>query len=401
LNKKILAIGVVIIILISILFYFFIFSGSEITDSEIKWSKTLGGSGNEEGYYVLSTADGCIVLGYTGSYKDKGLDIYLVKIDETGAVEWEKNYGGLGDDYGKAIVQVDDGYVIAGTSNSAGVTSSDYNAWLLKIDLSGNTLWNQSYGGIYEEGANSIIESIDGNYTITGSKYSYSSRSSDLWVFKVNKTGGIIWDKFFGGEGFDEGRSIVETSDGYVIAGETSFYSKSQDYTDAWLLKVNTTGDHVWNKTFDGFGYNDLFNHILETDNGFIIVGHAQDRTLTFAGEYYSNGYIVITDENGETLTERVLGEEQETGISSVVKTDDGYIVTGYIGQYGAGEGNITVEKIDKNGERVWYKEYGGDYSDAGVWIDHGNGNNYFVTGYQEFPEISDKDLWIAKLELE
>jgi hypothetical protein len=378
------------------------FSSSEIIESEVKWSKTFGGSGNEEGYYILSTDAGCIALGYTGSYESKGLDIYLVKINEDGIVEWEQNYGGIGDDYGKAIIMVNDGYIIAGTSNSTGVTDYDYNAWLLKVDFNGDILWNQSYGGIYEDGANSIVESQDGNYTVTGFTYSYDSIGSDMWIFKVNKTGEIIWNKIYGGEGFDEGRSIVETNDGYVIAGETSFYSKSQDYTDAWLLKVDTAGNHVWNKTFDGAGYDDLFNHIIETDSGFISVGHARDRAQTLAGEYYSKGYIVITNENGQILAERVMEEERETGISSIAKTDGGYIVTGYIGQYGAGDGNITVEKIEnKNGERVWLKEYGGDYSDAGVWIDRGSGDNYFVTGYQDLQGDGLKDLWIAKLELE
>ena len=394
---------IVILALIVILFYFFILPGSEITDSdsEIKWSKTLGGSENEEGYYVLSTGDGCIVLGYTESYENQGLDIYLIKINENGAVEWEKNYGGIGDDYGKAIIQVDDGYIIVGTSNSTGVTSFDYNALLIKIDHSGIVLWNKTYGGVYEDSANSILETESEDYIITGSTYSIISRDMDLWVFKINKTGNVTMNKIFEGDGFDEGRCIIETNDGFLIAGEVNSYSKNEDYSDAWIFKINKTGHHMWNKTFDGFGYNDLFNQIISTNDGFIAVGHTQNITKNgLYDEYYSNGFIVITDENGEILSQRILEEDEETGISSVEKADDGYIVIGYIGPYGTGEGNITVEKIDNLGNRIWLKTYGGDYSDAGVWIDRETGNNYFVTGYQDVQGNGLKDLWIAKLEL-
>ena len=399
-NKKILLPIILVTVLIVVFFYFF--TSSETKPSEIKWSKTFGGIGDDEGYFVLSTNDGgCIVLGCTKTEYNEFTDIYLIKIDENGDKEWDKTYGGDGSEYGKAMLKLDNGYVIAGTSNSEGFGEFDYNAWLIKIDLSGNILWNKTYGGIYEDSANSIVETQNGDYIITGSKYSYSSRDLDLWVFKVNKTGDTIWSKTFGGTGFDEGRSIVQADDGYVITGETNSYSKNDDYSDAWLLKVNTTGDHVWNKTFDGLGFNDLFNQIIETDSGFIIVGHTQNITLTFWAEYYSNGYIVITDENGETLSERIFEDDEETGISSVEKADDGYIVTGYIGPYGTGEGDIIVEKIDNIGNRIWLKNYGGDYSDAGVWIDRGTGNNYFVTGYQDFQGTGFKDLWLAKLELE
>jgi len=277
LNKKILITVSAVIILIAIVFYFFILSGPETADSEIKWSKTLGGSGDEDGYYVLSTEDGCIVLGYTESYEGKGSDIYLVKINENGAIAWEKNYGGLGDDFGKAIIQVDDGYVIAGSSNSTGTISSDYSAMVIKIDNNGLVLWNKTYGSIFEDYAYSILETREGDYIITGSTYSFINRDQDLWVFKINKTGNVTMDESFGGKGRDEGRSIVETDDGFLIAGEVNAYSKNEDSSDAWLFKINKTGHHMWNKTFDGFGYDDLFNQVISTNNGFIAVGHARD----------------------------------------------------------------------------------------------------------------------------
>jgi len=399
LNKKNLLIPIMAIILILFTFYILTTPDNKPSESEVVWSKTFGGNNNEEGYYVLSTDDnGCITLGYTQSYSNNLSDIYLVKIDKDGNKEWEKNYGGSKEDYGKSLIQTDDGYIIAGTSDS---TSEDYNAWLIKIDSNGNMIWNKTQGGIREDKANSITETSDGGYIVTGSTYSYGAKSADLWVFKINNTGSLVWTKIYGGEEYDEGRSIAETDEGYVIAGETESYPKDTDNSNAWLLKIDKTGKHIWNKTFDGFGYNDLFNHIINTDDGFIAVGHARNKDENGIYDEYSIGYIVLTDENGELISERTLDDNEETGISSVAEADDGYIVTGYIGPYGTGEGDITVEKIDTLGNRVWLKKYGGNYSDSGVWIDRGTGSNYFVTGYQEVGGTGFIDLWLLKLNAE
>jgi len=322
LNKKILLALIITIFLITILLYFY--TNPKSTQPEIKWKKTFGDNKSEEGWYVKSTYDGgCIVLGASGykeSYGTVYQDMHIIKIDENGNKEWEKYYGGNSYEYGKAIIETNDGYIIAGTSNSGGLTEFDYNAWLIKIDFNGNEIWNRTYGEInHQDGANSIIETENENYIITGYTYSYVNRDEDLWVFKINKTGTVIWSNTFGGNGFDEGRSIVEVDDGYVIAGRKS--------SDAWLLKVNKMGDQMWNTTFDGFGYDDLFNQIIQSDDGFIMVGNTLNKTgngLYNKPPFYADGYIVITDENGSGLFERIIEEKQETGVSSVEKTDEG-----------------------------------------------------------------------------
>jgi len=407
-KKKILLTLTITIFLIALLLYFY--TNSKSTQPEIKWSKTFGDNTNEEGWYVKSTDDGgCVVLGiivYNDSYETKNQDIYLIKIDGNGNKEWERNYGGNGDDYGKAIIETNDGYIIAGTSNSGGLTEFDYNAWLIKTDSNGNEgpgypgTWNKTYGGVYKDGANSIIETKNENYIVTGFTYPHDNKDGNLWVFKINKTGEVIWNKTFGGVRFDEGRSLVETDDGYVIAGQTYSYSKEDNYSDAWLFKVNKTGYPMWNTTFDGFGYDDLFNQIIQSDDGFIMVGNVQNKTENELYDEYSDGYIVITDENGNSSFERIIEEDQETGISSVEKTDDSYLVTGYIGPFGTGEGDILVEKIDNSSNRVWMKTYGGDYSDAGIWIDGGSENNYFITGYEDLEGTGSTDVWVMKIQI-
>jgi hypothetical protein len=370
---------------------------------QIKWSVSFGGDQNEEGWYVLSTDDGgCLVLGYTESYGAGEQDIYLVKVDQEGNVEWSKTYGGAGHDYAKAVFKTDDSYVITGFTSSYGSSEYDYDAIVIKTDINGIEQWNYTYGGFAPDEAYSIIQTVEGDFVITGYTISFSADySEDLWLIKINENGQEIWNKTFGGNGIDYGKSIIETNDGYVIAGKTKAYSSNIGYSDAWLLKVNKTGQHVWNHTY-GFEYDDLFNQIIELDDGFAMVGNTQNMLENQLEELeYSNGYIVITDENGELLFERVIEEEKETGISSIVQTDDGYVAVGYMGEYGTGEGDILVEKIDSSVNRVWMKSYGGDYGDAGIWIDRGSDNNYFVVGYSDEEGLGLNDIRIMKLQID
>lgn len=358
------------------------------------WSKSFGGDNNDEGYFVMSTDDkGCIVLGYTMQNQTNNLDIYLVKIDENGNKEWENTYGGSGYDYGKSITKTGDGYAIVGFSNSTTSVEYDYDIYLLKIDENGNKGWENTYGESGIEEGNSILQTDEGNYVITGSTGSYGSPEGDLWIIEVKNSGEeIAWNHTYGGKNFDEGRSIIEIDDGYLIAGRTKSYSEK---SDAWLLKISKTGEHIWNYTY-GSKYNNLFNHLIQTDDGFIMVGHTLEKTENDEDKW--NGYIVKTSENGIEQWRRTIKEEKDTGISCVEETDDGYILLGYIGKYG--EDDLLIEKIDKYGNRVWMETIDGNYSDGGVWIDRGTGNNYFVTGYQDVQGNGLKDLWIAKLEL-
>ncbi len=393
-KKKIIFIAIILIL--AILTVFFILNLNQKTQTcKVIWSNSFGETESEEGWYVKSTDDGgCIILGvktYNNSYETENQDISLIKINENGDKQWYEKFGGEGHEYGKAIIEADNGYIIAGNSNSEVITESDYNnAWLIKTDFNGNKIWNKTYDNMYPDGVNSIIETKDKNYVLTGFKYSYINKDEDLWIFKIDDSGEIIWSITHGGAGFEEGRSLIETDDGYVVAGRTS--------SDALLLKVDKEGGKIWNKTFDGYNNKDLFNQIIQSNDIYIMVGNTQNKTKY--DEYYSNGYIVITDKNGNILSERIMEERKETGISSVEKTSDGYIITGYIGAYGTGEGDIIVEKIDKSVNRVWIKTYGGKYDDASIWIDKGEKNNYFLTGYTDKNGDGYKKIWVSKIKI-
>lgn len=392
-NKKNIVIIIIFFLLLVCLIYISINYKSIQKNNE--WSKTYDLNKHEEGYFVLSDNNGgCIALGITKSYDKEDQDIYLLKLDQYGNKIKEEKYGGTGRDYGKQIIDVNDGYVIVGTSNSTGITEFDHDICLIKLDYNFSVIWNHTFGESGIEEANSILQNKDGNFVITGLTNSQEFHGINLLILEIDSNGEkILWNRTYGNNGFDEGRSIVETNDGYVIAGRTKSYSDDSKYSDAWILKINKTGHHVWNYTY-GFEFNDLFNQIIKLDDGFIMVGHTSKINENDVEKW--NGYIIKTDENGVETWSRKIDEDLDTGISSIVQLDDGFIIVGYIGPYGSD--NCYIEKIDNQGDRIWVKIIGDEFSDAGVWIDTNNHDYFFVTGYKDSNGLKNFDLWVLKL---
>ncbi|MCK4695000.1 MAG: hypothetical protein KAT74_04525, partial [Candidatus Cloacimonetes bacterium] len=157
---------------------------------------------------------------------------------------WTKTFGGDNDDAAYSVNQTTDGgYIIAGYTYSHGAGASDF--WLVKTDESGNEEWNQTYGGNYNEVAQSVQQTTDGGYIITGSTSSYGAGETDFWVIKTDENGNEEWNQTYGGNDYDIAYSVQQTSDGgYIIAGSTSSYGAG--YSDFWLVKTDENGIEEW-----------------------------------------------------------------------------------------------------------------------------------------------------------
>jgi hypothetical protein len=206
------------------------------------FAQTYGGTGDDRGQSVVETSNGgYAIVGETQSYGAGGRDVWLVKTDANGNEQWNQTYGGTDNDFGYSVVQTSDGgYAITGSTFSYGAGSWDF--WLVKTDAAGNEQWNQTYGGTSMDRGDSMVQTIDGGYAITGSTFSYGAGGADFWLVKTGSVGTAQWNQTYGGTGDDYGFSMVETSDGgYALAGFT--YSFGAGGMDVWLVKTDVEGE--------------------------------------------------------------------------------------------------------------------------------------------------------------
>ncbi len=305
-------------------------------DGIAEWQKCLGGSGRDEASDIQVSKDGGYILaGWSASTDGDvsgnhgSIDCWVVKLSATAVIEWQKSYGGSDVDYAHSVSPTSDGgYIVAGRSQSddGNVIGGPpgMNAWVLKLNFEGKIEWQHSLGGTGIDRANEIHQTKDGGYIMIGQTGSddgdvtgHNGGYYDVWVVKLNASGGIEWQQALGGTSEDYGRSICQTSDdGYVLTGLVN--SKNGDVTgnhgssDLWVVKLTPEGDLVWQKAFGGT--NAERGHSIEqtTDGGFIIAGDAWSNNGDVSGVQGKTDFWIIklAPESSASFSPSVLSVE-------------------------------------------------------------------------------------------
>jgi hypothetical protein len=239
---------------------------------EVAWNQTFGGSGDDYGCPVQQTSDGgYVVAGYTSSYGAGRGDAWLIKTDSSGNLSWNKTFGGSDYDEGYSVQQTSEGgYIIAGSTESYGAGFED--VWLIKTDSLGDETWNKTFGGSDIERGYSVQQSSDGGYIIAGSAGHYGAGSANVWLIKTDSSGDETWNKTFDDSHTERGYSVQQTSDGgYIMVGDT--YPQGTGTDDVWLMKTDSSGDELWNKTFGGPNSDCGLSVQQTSDGGYVIAG--------------------------------------------------------------------------------------------------------------------------------
>jgi len=425
--------------------------------SPINWSRSLGGSNYEDGYYISATDDGgSILAGKTQSLDGDvtGLhgtgstfDVWIVKLDNAGIIQWQKTFGGTESEEAHWVQQTaDGGYIVAGsTSSQDGDVSFSHgtndpahavkDAWLLKLSAAGVLEWEKTFGGNRYDAFFSVDQTSDHGYFIGGQTESNNDDVSgnhdttgltyDAWAVKTDSAGNIQWQKTYGGtaangEGF---YGVQQAADGGYIAGGYT-YSNNGDVSgnhggiDAWILKLDTAGTIQWQKVLGGStggSTGELVKSIRQTaDGGYIAACFAAsaDGDITgFHGGVY-DAWALKLDAAGNLQWQHAMGGSgAENGNFIIQTTDGGYMMavgsTSNNGDVSGAHGSLDawLVKLNSAGAIVWQKPMGGGgYEDSKcvtqtatgdfIFLGINSGNGGDVTGWHG-PGFNG-DIWVV-----
>ncbi|MEP7372647.1 MAG: T9SS type A sorting domain-containing protein [Chitinophagaceae bacterium] len=430
---------------------------------QIQWQRCLGGTGkdyiddeiiqiyNAEQKPLLVTSDSGYMVGGVVQSNDGdvngnhgGADLWLVRLDRYGSTIWKKAYGGSGTDLiGNIQETADHGFIIAGSSSSNnGDVSGNHgglDAWVLRIDGSGNILWQKSLGGTGTDKGYHVKVTPDQGYLIAGLTRSDNgdvsgrhtgSDSTDAWVVKLDEAGTIQWQKCLGGSAYDEAVIADLTSDGgYIIGANTTSnngdVSGQHGKKDIWIVKLSATGIILWQRCYGGSQL-ELIGNIRQTsDNGFIIGGVAcssngdvtaqKDNELFEAGD----GWIIKVNADGTPVWNRCYGDlATEDALYDITELSNGdFLASGFsnlssFSKYGL-PAEVLLLQVTSTGSLVWMEAYGSVGGEAGFAIVKSPGDGFLMLGvtsgdniHSGYPKLhtyvsgshgTADDLWVVK----
>ena len=388
--------------------------GTNTSDGILKLVKNFGGSKNDVAKSVVSTLDGGFaVLGYTqsidGDVTDKATedyDFWMLKFDSEAQLEWNKTYGGSGDDRGSSIIETSDGgYALLGYSDSADgdVSSNNGNRdfWLVKITASGVLSWQKSFGYAGLDEGVSVIETSDNHLMLSGvldvtasggegnqGRLYNRHAGGDYWSIKITPIGDIVWSRFYGGTFTDSPTGIKETlNNGFISVGGSDSndvdISNNKGSYDFWIVKSNLNGDIVWEKSFGGSEIDEARDIISDGNGNHIVVGdtRSNDQDVTF-----NNGaadlWAIKVSNNGELLWSTSIGGSNFDVARSISTTfNNEFIIAGSSRSSNGdvsknqGQNDAWVLRLDNSGQLLWETTIGGseiDFSYDAVQINNG-----------------------------
>jgi hypothetical protein len=381
----------IVIVLLSCCFVVFV-------EADSLWTQTFGETTSEMGYCVVQALDGGYAMAGVADHVDGNDDLWLIKTDAYGNMEWNQTYQAsfVVNEF-SLIATADGGYAIAAhkyVSYPESNTHLAYDFWLIKTDNLGNMEWNRTYGGPELDMAQSVVEDSYGRFVLVGDTRSFGEGKIDFWMFKTDANGDMRWNQTFGGSAFDWCFSLVNTSDGgYAIAGITRSFGFEDD--QLWLIKTYSSGNAEWKKTCGGNGVTggDLTRKcsLVQTSDG----GYALVTKKASAGRSW-DFFLVKTNTFGDVVWNRTYGgTDSEQPKSMVATSDGGCVIAGYTKSFGAGDHDWWVVKTNAAGDMEWNHTYGGKGYDVAESVIATSDGGYAICGRRN------DDLWLVKTDMD
>jgi hypothetical protein len=356
------------------------------------WMRTYGGQGVDAFWSMRLTADGnFIVAGHSDSFGGS-TDFWVVKVDLAGNILWEKIYGGDGFDFGADIRQTaDSGYIVIGDREFA---DNNQDLQVIKLDATGAIEWQKTYGDTGFDEFHAIRQTSDGGYIVLAATESFGANNVDLWVLKLNVAGDILWQKMYDALNFDFGADIQQTTDGgYIVTAQTSPSDIGKD-NDVLVFKLSSTGSIQWKRLYGGNDGDSPLAIRQTTDGGYVVIS-----TTRSFGVQDVDAWILKLDASGNLIWSRTFGATNMERPFSIEQTiDGGFIVVSDSNSFGP-NGDVWLLRLNSAGTIVWQKKYGDDvaFESARAVYQLRNRQGYIVAGLAFSFGAGQSDGWLIR----
>jgi photosystem II stability/assembly factor-like uncharacterized protein len=369
-------------------------NGGGVSTYQTQFEKTYGGINSERGVVIDGTNDGGYVIGGSTASFSSSEDMFLVKLDSTGIIQWTKVYNSFGYDRIHGVKQTTDGgYYLSGY---VGDGNGLFDMAIAKIDAIGNIVWSKYSGSVQAEELRKLSLTPDGGLLVAGYNASIGVGSKDVQTMKISSNGTIEWAKTYGTLYEDFNSSCKVASDGnYVLSGALDI-SGSYDVRPT-LIKLDTLGNIIWAKYFQGY-IEDWGRDLIETpDGGFLIVGDTKSYGLGGSQDIF----LIKTDNSGNVEWAKAIGGIGNEMVHCALLTSDSKcIISGSTNSYGFGSYDAFLLRINLSGDIEWFHTYGGNTGDNGYDVVEGIDQGFALTGGRSSNTLGGDDVWLIKTDV-
>ena len=367
---------------------------ASIPNRHRRFETSFGGGHSDLANSVIELDDGYLLVGTTSSFGQGQNDAYVVKVDRLGNKIFSLALGGNADDSANAVVKMGNDYVIAGSTRSFGNNVESF--YMAKISSKGAVLWQHGYYSDKDDyyRANDIVKISETNMLVAGyeNHVKFFNSEVNIYLNAVDTDGQKNGVKRYGGSKVDEANSIISTNDGYVIAGMTKSWTHGGE--DAYVIKIDKDGKRVWHNSF-GFDYDEVANQIIKTqDGGYILVGTTDSDIRN-----QEDVYVVKLNADGTRAWHAHYGSRENEEGFGIVEVADGYVIAGSTNDTKSYNSDVYLLKISKTGQKVWERKYGLDKDDGAHSIIK-VADGFVVAGYRTSEETYAKDMYLLKVDM-
>jgi len=366
------------------------------------------------GYWQIVVSIAEVEEGYVAAIKNTAHTyelnrIILAGLNKEGDTLWTKHYftdSTVVNFTSPFIEKSEDGFlVLAGTIENPQLESDNKNAYMMKVDVNGNLIWQKTYGGPKVNGIRSFKKTPDNGFILGG--YSRNEDDSgDFYLIKTDPDGEMEWEAHLGGTGYQSGYSVDFTPDGgYVISGRAGD-PHFPFAIDIAVAKCDSLGNQLWYKVYGGEYNNDAPHSILSlTDGNMVIAGAMGNENFSYSKN--RDAYLIKIDQEGEVIWENVYDEEYTTvHASNIVEAPDGNIVVAGIRYPNSDDAhNSTLSKFNENGELIWRHIYPNPNPQADTYlynISYASDGGFLAYGSAYDPNFDNfQEGWLIKTDSE